>query len=170
MKDAIEGIHSSADDALSALGDAISGYITDNAQINFSWVGISTSVPPVTDPVATATGEILGLSFKLTPSSATSQADAISHLKDELVTGLSAALYNITDAGFTTAPQSMSLSPGISNLNITISGNDRDDALGQLADCIVTWVKAQAPTVPVMGSHAAFLAPPGAGGMVTAIS
>jgi hypothetical protein len=39
-----------------------------------------------------------------------------------------------------------------------------------LANQIVTWIKAQIPTVPVMGSHAAFVAPAGTGGMVTTIT
>ncbi len=170
IKKAIEGIDSSAGDALSAMGDAIAGYLMENAQINFSWNGIQPGSPPVTDPKVTTTGEIMGLSFSLTPSMATSQAGAIEHLKNELIAGLSAAQYNISEAGFTTSPQSMGTSPGINGLSIAISGNERDAALGQLADGIVTWVKAQVPTGVVLGTHAAFAAPAGTGGMVTAIT
>jgi hypothetical protein len=142
----------------------------ENAQINFSWNGIQPGPTPVTDPKVTTTGEILGLSFQLTPSLATSQAEAINHLKSELITGLTAAQYNITEAGFTTVPMSMSTSPGINSLNISISGNDRDAALGQLANDIVTWITAQLPTGVIMGSHGLFVAPAGTGGMVTAIT
>ena len=170
IKDAIEGMHSSAGDALSMLGDTLSSYIMENAQINFSWNGIQPATPPVPDPKVTTTGEIMGLSFQLTPSLATSQAEAINHLKSELITGLTAAQYNITEAGFTTVAMSMSTSPGISSLNISISGNDRDAALGQLANGVVTWITAQVPTGIILGSHGAFVAPAGTGGMVTAIT
>jgi hypothetical protein len=170
MKNAIEGMHSSAGDALFALGDTISNYIMENTQINFSWNGIQPGPTPVPDPKVTTTGKIMGLSFQLTPSLAISQAEAINHLKNELITGLNAAQYNITEAGFTTAPQSMSTSPGINSLNITISSNDRDSALGQLANHVVTWIKSQVPTGALIGSHGAFTAPAGAGGMVTTIT
>lgn len=170
MESATRGISTSAGDALSALGNAIGSYIMENAEINFSWNGIQPGTPPVTDPKVIATGKISGLSLKLTPSLATTQAAAMKHFSEELVTAMKSAQYNISETGFATTPQSMSTSLQIEKIDISVNANERDKALLQLATCIVTWVQAQVPTGIVIGSHGNFSAPAGAGGSVTAIS
>jgi len=157
---------------LPALGNAIANYIMASAEVFFSWGGIDPVGPPPSkpDPVTTATGKISELVITLTPSMATTQAAAYSHLKQEFVTGLSAAKYNITDSGFSTSPMLMDTSPLINNLTFAVSGPYRDSALLQLATNIVQWVTSQMPTGVIEGSHGTYLAPSGAGGLVTSIT
>ncbi len=150
--------------AMIDLGTAIADYIKANALVNFAWIATNPGPPPVPDPVVTATGEIVTLSFSLTPSGATEQPAAITALQGELIIGMTAALYNITQSGFSTSPGAMASSPSLATLSISLSGDDRDIAFQQLADNIVTWVKAQVPTAPCAGSHGAFI---GAGTVVT---
>ena len=69
----------------------------------------------------------------------------------------------------------MSASASLNALDISISiqpedaRKDREEVVRQLAVCIIEWIKKQVPAGVSMGSHAAFAAPPGTGGMVTGI-
>ena len=67
------------------------------------------------------------------------------------------ATYNITDVGFVTNPAAMTTAPGLSFLTISISGDNRDTAMEQLATNIINWVKALGPTVPCAGSHGVYV-------------
>lgn len=143
--------------AMSDLGTAIADYIKSNALVNFAWVATNPAPPNNPDPQTTATGEITVLVTVLTPSGATGQPAAIAALRGELIVGMTAALYNITESGFITVAAAMSSSPSLSALVIVVSGDDRDAAFLQLANDIVTWVKAQVPTAPCAGSHGVFV-------------
>ena len=146
-----------AADAMSDLGTAIADYIKANAVVNFGWIATNPGPPPAPDPVTTAAGEITVFVVTLTPSGATEQPAAITALEGELIIGMTAALYNITDAGFSTATGAMASSPGLSTLSINVSGDDRDAAFIQMAINIVTWVQAQVPAAPCVGSHGVFI-------------
>lgn len=155
-----------AAEALSSLGTSIATYIMTNSLVTFSWNGIQ----PPTDPTTTATGNILGLVFTLTPSGATDQLTAINFMKNQFVTGLVASTYNITVPGFSTTPAAMATSPNTSNLNLAITADNRDEAFQQLATSIIDWIKIQMPTGVILGSHGSFTAPPGTGGLVSSIN
>jgi len=169
LKDEIKSVlldKDSATEALSALGDTIATYIIGNAEIAFVWSAALPSPPNTPDPVTTATGEFISLSFSLTPSLATNQTTAINFLKTELIVGLTASTYNITEAGFATSAGLMSTSPSLSSLNISISGSDQDIALTQLATNIIDWVKLQIPVGPCSGTHGVYTG----AGLVTSIA
>ncbi|MES0488434.1 MAG: hypothetical protein ABUK01_00475 [Leptospirales bacterium] len=158
--------------ALSKLGEAIAKYIADNAEVSFSWVALNPAGTP--DTITTAKGKIQNLAMSLTASKAEIRKEAMDHMIGELVTGLSAAMYNITDVGFATSPMPMAYSPTITNLNLSIAidldndTNDREESMLQLAGCVIDWVKLQKPTTPVPGAHAPFVGSPG--GMVSGIT
>lgn len=150
--------------ALSTLGNTIADYIKNNAEVSFSWS--ATNPSGTSDPVTTASGEIVSISFSLSVSGAITQSAGILQLQTDLISGLSSSTYNITDIGFSTSTGLMSTSPSISTLSLSISGSTQDEAIGKLATQIVSWVKSQVPTGPCSGSHGAYT---GAGTVSTII-
>ena len=153
IKAATEG-KTVAAEAMTAMGNAIADYVKANAEIAFGWIGALTGIP---DPVTTPKGKIISLTFSLTPLMATTQTDAFLILSSQLILGLTAAMYNITDPGFVTSPGSMATSPTIAiPVVITVSGPDRDSALIQLSNSIINWIKMQIPLGPISGTHAAY--------------
>ena len=156
IKAATEG-KTVAAEAMTAMGNAIADYVKANAEIAFGWIGALTVIPFTPDPVTTPKGKIISLTFSLTPSMATTQTDAFLILSSQLILGLTAAMYNITDPGFVTSPGSMATSPTIAiPVVITVSGSDRDSALLQFSDSIINWIKMQIPLGPISGTHAAY--------------
>ena len=143
-----------AQDALSSMGNAIASYLKANAIFNFSWVAVNGSGSP--DPVTTAQGEFISLNISLSPSNADNQSDAIINLESELIIGVSAGMFNITSAGFVTTPVIIDSPPTINNLNIEIEGNNRENAMLQLATDIIDWIKQLIPTNTVSGTHGAY--------------
>ena len=156
--------------ALNILEATISNYIMDNAVVSFAWNGIEVIPPPVVDSTTTATGEIEGLVIDLTPSMATTQANALSHISGEIITGVSAATYNITDIGFSTTPLPLSSAPTIGSLSLNIFATTQDSAMLKFAQDIVDYITSLVPTAPVLGSHGSYTAPTGTGGTVTTIT
>ena len=181
----ITGDGHTAQDALDLLADSIETYIMDNAAIAFSWNGVQAATPFGSENT-TPSGEIQGLSISLSPSMATpeqGQTFALAHLSDEIITGVSAATYNITDSGYATSPLPLSSAPTIDSLVTSITGitvvdppaeppapTPQEQAHLQLAQCIIDYITGLAPTAPVLGTHGTFSAPTGTGGTVTAIS
>jgi len=159
-----------ANTLLTEMGKSISDYIKENAVVNFSWVGIDPIGPvpatpvPTPDPVITAKGKITLLSFNLTPSM---NSTPIPHMQLELVAGMTLAMYNITDSGFSTI--AMPVGPAAATLVLSFSGIDRPSTMLSLATSVVNWVKALKPIGIILGSHGKYLAPLGTGGMVTTI-
>jgi hypothetical protein len=154
-----------ATDTLSTLASTCHDYIKSNTLITFAWTAALPNPPNTPDPVIVATGEIVSLTFTLTPSMATSQPVAMNTLKTQLIAGLTLGTYNITQSGFATTPALMSTSPSLSLLTLNINGSDQDTALLQLATGIIDWVKAQVPSGPCSGNHAAYVG----AGLVTSI-
>lgn len=175
LKSAVAGM-SDASTARQAEADALADYIMSNAEIQFAWNGINPGPPPVPDPVTAAMGAISNLMFTFTPVPSPDPEASRSAMKTQIIAGMSAALYNITDAGFSTTPLSFASAPEISTLDlsgITTSETDPvaagDDVRTKLCQRIVSWVQSLHPPAPVLGSHGAFTAPPGTGGLVVSI-
>ena len=168
MKDKLAG-QTAASSAMGKLAEALQDFIMNNAVVRFTWNGIKPGSPP-TPETKPAKGKIQNLVFNLTPYMQASQSGAFQHFHNQLVAGLSTATYNITDSGYSTGPLPMSSSPTISTaLVLSVNSNTQDGALGQLSSCIVDWVEAQLPPVPVTGSRGSYLAPPGSGGLIVSI-
>ncbi len=145
-----------ATDALNQLATTCSTYIKTNAEITFVWTAALVNPPNTPDPITVAIGEIITLEFTLTPSLATTQPEGILTLKNQLIIGLTAAIYNITEIGFSTQPGAMSTSPSLTSLTLTISGDSQDTAIEQLASGIIDWVKLQVPIAPCSGTHGVY--------------
>ena len=152
MKNAVGG-KTDAIDALSSLSTAISEYIKSNAVITFSWIAVNPSGVP--DPMTSASGAFTSVKIVLTPSGTDNYQQSQSQFSSQCDAGLSASMYNITDAGFSSSPAS----PG-TTIPLALSipeTNSYDEAMNALASDIVDWVKQQIPSVPVSGSHGAYV-------------
>lgn len=148
--------------ALQKLGNAIANYVKVNAEISFSWIAVN-PVGGAPDPTTSAAGAITSMAISLTPSYGTVDHNvAQAHLQDECNAALSISVYNITDAGFSTAPAAFGIViPLLLSLPQT---SDSDAAIGELAANIVDWIKSQVPALPVPGTHGAFV---GAGTVIS---
>lgn len=166
----ITGDGHTAQDALTLLASSINTYVMNNAVVAFAWNGVQAASPYGTENT-TPNGEIESLNIVLTPSMATTQGSGLSHLSTEIITGVSAATYNITDGGYSTTPLPLSSAPTIGSLDIIIDNKTtQQDAHMSLAQCIVDYVTGLVPTAPVLGSHGSYTAPTGTGGTVTSIT
>jgi len=141
--------------ALQKLGTAIGDYIASNAVVAFTWVAVN-PVGGAPDPVASASGGITTMTVALTPAYGVVDHNvAQAHLETECNAALSLALYNITDAGFSTAPVVFGV---VDSLNLTVSKtSDSDIAIGELAENIIDWIKSQKPVAPCAGTHGVFV-------------
>lgn len=151
---------------LTDYGNAIADYIRSNAEIVFSWNGIQPGSPPVIDPVTSATGEFTSVTITLTPSSASTYGPGMSHFSLEVSAGMAAALYNVTQGGFSISPGVYGIPPTV----FSVSGDDRDAAFDDLCGQIIGWITGYVNTTPLLGTHGSFLAPPGVGAIMTAIT
>lgn len=158
-----------ANTALNILEATISNYIMNNAVVSFAWNGIQPGDPP-TPENTTPSGEIESLNIQLTPSMATTQVNALSHLNSEIIAGVTAATYNITEGGYSTTPLPLSSAPTIGSLAISINATTQQAAMLKLAQDIIAYITGLVPTAPVLGSHGVYTAPAGTGGTVTSIS
>lgn len=153
----------SASSALTALGNAIADYIVANAEIAFSWNGIYDGSP---DPVTSTTGEITSCTITLTASGKDNQSEAITYLENEIVAGVTAAMFTVTASGFSVS----SLALGITGLSLDISGSNRDNAFNDFAEQIIDWITSYVNATPLLGSHGTYVAPPGTGAVMQSIS
>lgn len=160
LKNAVEG-ETDAFSAMSKLGNAIANYLLNNAQLTFVWNGIKSS-DGSPDPVTSASGGIVSLTITLTPEGTKNHVNNMSHLANQIRSGVLVGTYNITQGGFSTSPLPMADAPP---LNLSMGGEEaRDDAFLNLCTQIVNWMKSYAPSAKILGSHGAYTAPPGTGG------
>ena len=153
---ALQGLTSAAD-AMSTLSSTVTDYVKNNAEFEFAWTAVNPGDGSL-DPDTKATGEFVTLEFVSTPSGLADQSAAITALKTDFILSLTAATYNITQSGFSTAPGSMASSPSLGTLTFDLgSTDDRLIAFDSLSQSIVDWVVAQVPAAPCSGSHAAFV-------------
>lgn len=138
--------------ALMALSNSISSYIMNNAQVMFAWVGIGPPPTSAPDPAVVATGKISGVVINITPSMATTQAQALPMLALQIRTGVSSGIYTV-DSPWSCSPGSLIAIPP---LTISITGTNRDAAFLMFATQICTWIQGFIPPIPCSGTHAAF--------------
>lgn len=142
-----------ASEANTELGNTISNYVKDNAEVSLTWVAALPAAPFTPDTVVSASGKILTLSLPLIPSLLTEQTSAILALKTQFITNFALATYNITDSGFVTSSGLLGSAPTISTLNLSISGDNQSNALLQLASNIIDWIKLMIPATPCSGTR-----------------
>jgi hypothetical protein len=149
------------------LGQAITKYLTKNTMVTYSWSGIMPGVPPVPDPVVMyTTTQIVG-NITLSPTGA---IDPVTHgmiLGKQITDGIKtfqimpAPTWTVPPGSFLCAPQII-LPP--------CPMSDTYQYWLSQSTVILTFYKAWIKPTPLMGSHTSFLAPPGAGAIMTMIS
>ena len=148
------------------LGHAIARYLTKNTTVRYIWSGMIPGTPPIPDPVATyATTRIVG-DFSCLP---TSRLDPVMYgiiMGKQITDGIRtfqifpADGWLVPSGGFLCAPNIV-LPPCLI----------RDTYQYWLfqAGVILTFYKAWIRPTPLMGSHGVYLAPPGAGAIMSQI-
>ncbi len=141
------------------IGTAVQDYVIENTEILFSWIALGPPPASAPDPMVVAKGgfDMLEIKFDTFKASEFETGDdAFNVIAQDLILSFTTATYNVTDAGFSTAPQVFGSSPNIANLQLAPEGGNKDAAFGIWADKIITYIKSQVLTVPCAGSHGAF--------------
>lgn len=145
--------HTNYTTPLTQLGNAIRDYIIANAVLTFKWKATNT-VDPYDTENQTPSGKILTCPIVLTPSQATVPVNGLVYLATEIVAGIRAGTFNITEGGYSTTAQLLSDCP---DFTLTIDGtNSRDSAFNQLATQIVAQLTAYQPGTSVSGTHGTY--------------
>lgn len=151
---------------LPIVGRAIAKYLTRNTEIAYSWSGIMPGSPSVPDPVtAYVTKNIAGnINMRATGASGQVQNGVIlgkqitDGIKTFTITG--AAGWAVSPGKFKAAPQII-LSPA--------PAADFSKLWLQWSQTIIKTYKTYINSSPLAGTHGSFLAPPGAGAVMTQI-
>ncbi|MHC6202226.1 hypothetical protein ACYULU_03420 [Breznakiellaceae bacterium SP9] len=158
---------SMASKMLPEIGHAIARYLTKNTDVMYSWIGIQPGVPPISDPVvAYTTTQILG-DITCSP---TQTNDPIMHgmkLGKQITDGIK-TFQIMPAAGWVLPPGDFLCTPAI-----VLQPCMKPDIYSYWlfeSDIILTFYKAWIKSVPLMGSHGTFLAPPGSGAIMSLIS
>ncbi len=159
MKDSIkaemDSVESGSEPSVyaSAFDSAVSTYIEDNCEINYSWT--ATDAVPTPDPTVSFTAS---LSF---PSFTIGNAPSIEAWSLLLQTAIMTAIIVPDDSAFLLPPMIFLLtSPLIIPQSML---TDPDEAMEFACDKIVTWIKLLINPVPVPGTHLTYTIPtPGA--------
>ena len=155
LKTEMEGIDN-ADDACAKLGEVISEYVMNNAELTFSWIAFSSPPASTPDPVIIAEGGVTFLNIVITPSGLSDADLSIDDMCLKITnTTRATGLFNIDNTIenlFVTTPASMS---SVIDLILTPSGlSDPDEALLDFCENIIDWFKTNLYTVPVSGIRA----------------
>ena len=155
LKDNMVGVTTS-EEACMRMGNTISEYVMDNAELVFSWVAVGPPPSSVPDPVIVAQGKVTFLNVMITPSGLTNPTLANQDLALQIsTTTKSTGLFNINNTPenlFVTTPGSMS---SMIDLILTPSGiSDPDLAILDLCTKILNWFKTNTYTIPVTGTRA----------------
>jgi hypothetical protein len=161
----VEG-HAMASKMMPELGHAIAGYLTKNSDIVYAWSGVRPGDPPLPDPAVSYTTKQVAGDFVCSPTMA---SDPVRHgiiLGKQITDGIRtfkimpASGWEVSPGGFLCAPP------------IILPPCPQKDAyqywLAQ-SNIILTFYKAWVNPAPLTGVHGAFLAPPGAGAVMSLI-
>jgi len=148
------------------LGHAIARYLTKNTSVMYIWSGMIPGTPPVPDPVVSyVTTKVVG-DFVCTP---TNTPDPITHgiiLGKQITDGI--RTFKIFPAiGWAVPPGGFLCAP-----NIVLPPYPMKDTYKYWlfeSEVILRFYKMWIKPLPLMGTHAAFLAPPGAGAIMSMI-
>jgi hypothetical protein len=136
------------------LSNTLSSYLLTNTIFNFSWIGALPAPPFTPDPIIIATGTFTTLTITITPSGATTAPLAQAAVKNQIITGMTSAIYNITTLGFACTPAPMSSSATLSTLDLSLTVTPvGDTAMIEMCTKIIDWVKQLAPAGTCAGTH-----------------
>jgi len=148
------------------LGHAIARYLTKNTTVRYAWVGLMPGPPPVPDPeISYETTSIVG-DFTCSFTNTLDQAMNGVILGKQITDGI--RNFKIFPAdGWVVPPGDFLCAP-----NIVLAPCPTLDSyrywLNQ-AEVILRFYKLWIKPMPLMGAHGAYLAPPGAGAVMSGI-
>jgi len=147
----------------SAFDSAAKQYIEDNCLIVYSWIGIMPGAPPVPDPIVSFTASV---SF---PTFTVGNPPDINAWGPMLQGAIMGGLISPDDSSFVLPPMSFLVT---APMVVTHSneGNDYFLALQSVCGEIINSLKTMINPTPYPGAHGSFLAPPGAGAIMTSIT
>jgi hypothetical protein len=155
-----------ADRMMPEVGHAIAKYLTQNTTVMYSWVGIQPNITPIPDPVVVYTTNRVVGDFACHPTKA---VDPIMHgvlLGKQITDGI--RNFNIMPpVGYLLPPGKFLCNPPIILPPCPVSNSYQYWLLQ--SSIILTFYRLWINPVPLMGSHGVFLAPPGAGAIMTLI-
>jgi hypothetical protein len=148
------------------LGHAIARYLTKNTSVTYAWSGIQPGSPPVPDPVITYTTKQVVGDFACSP---TGVSDPVTHgiiLGKQITDGI--RTFKIMPAfGWAVPPGGFLCSPPI--ILPPCPKKDIYQYWLTQSTIILMFYKAWIKPTPLMGTHGAFLAPPGVGAVTQLI-
>lgn len=159
MKDAIksemDSIESGAEPSVyaSAFDSAVSTYIEDNCELNYSWT--ATDTVPTPDPTISFTASLSFPSFNI------GNAPSIEAWAVLLQAAIMSAVIVPDDSTFLLPPMTFLLTSPLVIPQSMLT--DPDEAMEFVCDKIVTWIKTLINPTPVAGTHLTYTIPtPGA--------
>lgn len=143
------------DDAINKFWKAVCDYVSANAQVMYSWIGLQPSVPvPIPDPTVMLTCTIQ-TGGSLTPSGQNTAAGAFA--------ALTAAMNANCATWMIIWPPGFALSPAfvMPTISLSLSGaTDQMSAMVMLSTQIIAGLKMATPMAS--GTHGGFIGSPGA--------
>jgi hypothetical protein len=151
---------------LPTVGHAIAKYLCKNTDIVYSWSGTMPGSPPTPDPVVTYTTKNVAGDIILTPTGVLDPMMNGIILGRQITTGIKTFI--ITAApGWTVTPGKFRASPDIVLPPSAAADFSKHWLLW--ATVIITTYMTYINPSPLTGTHAGYLAPPGAGAIMTSI-
>lgn len=148
------------------LGHAIARYLTKNTSVMYLWSGIQPGSPPVPDPVVSYTTQQVAGDFTCSP---TMTSDPVTHgiiLGKQITDGI--RTFKIMPAsGWAVPPGGFLCAPPI--ILPPCPQKDMYQYWLMQSAIILTFYKAWIKPAPLVGTHGAFLAPPGGGSSMSLI-
>ncbi len=156
MKNALLAATQGATDP-SAMGTAIADTLVADMELDFAWAARNNDNVP--DPATATTGNLLSCTIVFTHTGTMSHSASMQMLSNWILTGVSAATFNITASGFSCAP--VVFGPPPTPLVLTapaldMQGDIRDQLFLNIANKIITWITAYVPAAPSSGTHGEF--------------
>jgi hypothetical protein len=148
-------------------GHAIARYLTKNTSVTYSWSGIQPGSPPVPDPVVEYTTKQVVGDFVCSPTGASNPMMHGIILGKQITDGI--RTFKIMPApGWAVPPGGFLCAPPI--ILPPCPQKDTYQYWLMQSNIILTFYKAWINPAPLMGTHGAFLAPPGLGSSMVLIS
>jgi hypothetical protein len=155
-----------ANQLMPELGRAIARYLTKNTSVVYSWSGIQPGSPPVPDPIVTYTTKQVVGDFVCSPTGASNPVMHGIILGKQITDGI--RTFKIMPAsGWVLPPGGFLCAPPI--ILPPCPQKDTYQYWLTQSNIILTFYKAWINPAPLMGTHGAFLSPPGLGSIMNLI-
>jgi hypothetical protein len=151
---------------LPTVGHAIAKYLCKNTDVVYSWSGMIPGSPPIPDPVITYTTKNISGDIILTPTGVLDPVMNGIILGRQITAGIKTFIITAA-SGWAVTPGKFRASPDIV-LPPTAVADFSKHWLLWAAVIITTYITYINPS-PLMGTHISYLAPPGAGAVMTSI-